>query len=106
MATPLSRVQQLQKISCSLFQTVFNPTGVRTGNSILRQRLQGPHIAEYYPRDRPKFSQLRSLFGAVGLSIRNLPEEERVARLERLRRRGKGAPKKGQGKRASMNKKK
>ena len=40
----------------------FNPERLRTGNKILRQRLKGPSIAEYYPRRGPTVQDLQKLY--------------------------------------------
>ncbi|KAI9143891.1 mitochondrial ribosomal subunit S27-domain-containing protein [Paraphysoderma sedebokerense] len=103
---PKQRLASLQKLTCSVFGTVYNPTNARTGNRILRASLKGPVINSYYPPDPPKIRHLNSVFGKFGIKLVDPEETERLNRVERLRRRGKGAPKKGQGRRAQMGKKK
>eukprot|EP00252_Welwitschia_mirabilis_P008842 TRINITY_DN2107_c0_g1_i1.p1 TRINITY_DN2107_c0_g1~~TRINITY_DN2107_c0_g1_i1.p1 ORF type:complete len:100 (-),score=18.88 TRINITY_DN2107_c0_g1_i1:162-461(-) len=73
-----------------IFGHVLNPSGKRSGHKILRKKLIGQKVAEYYPRDiandDPRVVKQRNL--------------ERLEKLESLKRRGKGPPKKGQGRRA------
>lgn len=70
----------------------------RTGNSVFRQRVMGPIFADYHIEDNTK------LFKSVAPDYRSTEEDRRIRALERLRRRGKGPPKKGQGKRAAKKK--
>lgn len=75
------------------------PTGQqRNGNKILKRKLQGPLMGAY----------LQKPFQHVAQGIVNswLGEEEqrRKEKLAWLRRRGKGPPKKGEGKRSSKRK--
>ncbi|KAI8049763.1 hypothetical protein BDF22DRAFT_746025 [Syncephalis plumigaleata] len=78
------KLAELTQLTARVFGHVHNPMGIRTGNKILRKRLLGPTFAAYYPKE----------FGRT------------AGRVERRRRRGKGPPKKGQGKRAKLGKKK
>ncbi|XP_031503823.1 uncharacterized protein LOC116266655 [Nymphaea colorata] len=73
-----------------IFGHVLNPTGQRSPHKILRKKLIGDKVAEWYPYDIKKDDPL--VMGRL--------EHERLAKLEMLKRRGKGPPKKGQGKRA------
>lgn len=68
--------------------------GLPSGRKVLRKPLIGPIVAAYYPE---RLAKLDKLFVD--------PEEtRRVIKLERLKRRGKGPPKKGEGKRATKGK--
>ncbi|KAL5545826.1 hypothetical protein UlMin_005513 [Ulmus minor] len=73
-----------------IFGHVINLTGQRSAHKILRKKLIGEKVAEWYPHDITKDDPL----------IMARKEQERLSRLEMLKRRGKGAPKKGQGKRS------
>ncbi|KAI8979614.1 mitochondrial ribosomal subunit S27-domain-containing protein [Mycotypha africana] len=97
-----SRLAQLTQLSCKIFNNVYNPTAVRTGNKILRRRLLGPSLTSYYPQRLFHFRDLKALYPTMGLV--DLDEKERLEEINRRKRRGKGAPKKGQGKRASNKK--
>ncbi|KAI5919003.1 mitochondrial ribosomal subunit S27-domain-containing protein [Camillea tinctor] len=68
---PRARMLDLMKVQCQIFATTYNPDGIRMGNKVLRQRLRGPTLAKYYP-----------------------PRGPSVNDLQRVRSRGKGAPKK------------
>ncbi|KAJ6256615.1 hypothetical protein Dda_8480 [Drechslerella dactyloides] len=92
MATARSRILDLMRVSCRLFNTTFNPTGERTGNKILRARLKGPSLAQYYPKDYLTIKQFRR--GFPELAISDEKEEYRVQQVEDKKLRGKGAPKK------------
>uniref|UniRef100_A0A0D6R5Y7 Small ribosomal subunit protein mS33 n=1 Tax=Araucaria cunninghamii TaxID=56994 RepID=A0A0D6R5Y7_ARACU len=76
--------------SARIFGNVFNPTGQRSPHKILKKKLIGEETSQYYPhdirRDNPMWVARK--------------EEERLEKLEMMKRRGKGPPKKGQGKRA------
>ena len=65
--------------------------GRPSGRKILRAPLIGEQLAAYYPKS---MAALDPLFTAPD-------ETRRKVKLERLKRRGKGPPKKGEGKRAS-----
>ncbi|KAL7113239.1 hypothetical protein ACP275_04G049700 [Erythranthe tilingii] len=76
-----------------IFGHVLNPTGQRSPHKILRKKLIGDKVAAWYPYDINKDDPL----------ILARKEQERLNKLEMLKRRGKGPPKKGQGKRAKKS---
>ncbi|KAM7500408.1 hypothetical protein LguiA_024822 [Lonicera macranthoides] len=78
-----------------IFGHVLNPTGERTAHKILRKKLIGEKVAQWYPYDIKKDDPL----------VMARQEQERLSKLEMLKRRGKGPPKKGQGRRASKRNK-
>ncbi|KAF3926650.1 hypothetical protein ABW21_db0200654 [Orbilia brochopaga] len=92
MATARSRILDLMRVSCRIFNTTFNPTGERTGNKILRQRLRGPSLLQYYPKDYLTIKQFQR--GFPELAISDEKEEYRVQQVEDHKLRGKGKPKK------------
>ncbi|KAL8659642.1 MAG: hypothetical protein Q9202_007024 [Teloschistes flavicans] len=92
MSVPRSRILDLMKVQCRIFSMTFNPTGTRTGNKILRQRLKGPSVASYYPRRVATFKDLTKLY--PDLETWDEKEEERLEYLAYRKARGKGAPKK------------
>ncbi|KAI9480708.1 MAG: mitochondrial ribosomal subunit S27-domain-containing protein [Benjaminiella poitrasii] len=98
-----TRIAQLSQLSCKIFSNVYNPTGARTGNKILRQRLIGSTITAYHPQKLTHFRDIKALYPELGLI--DVDEKERLDEIARRKRRGKGAPKKGQGKRATNKKK-
>ncbi|KAF2095036.1 hypothetical protein NA57DRAFT_14750, partial [Rhizodiscina lignyota] len=77
---------------CRIFNTTFNPEGLRLGNKVLRQRLRGPSMAAYYPRRIGTIKQFRAKYPAF--EIEDEAEEERVDKIRQMKLRGKGAPKK------------
>ncbi|KAK9471821.1 mitochondrial 37S ribosomal protein mS33 [Dipodascopsis tothii] len=88
-----SRLQDLYKASAKVFRQVYNPTNARTGNKVLRQKLRGPALTNYYMA--PGFPTLKDLRQSHPfLDIRDVEEERRVEMVALRRRRGKGAPKK------------
>ncbi|KAK5660841.1 hypothetical protein OQA88_12212 [Cercophora sp. LCS_1] len=97
MSVPRARLLDLMKARCELFSTTFNPDGIRMGNKILRQRLKGPSIAAYYPRRVVTIKDFENAFKPLDLLFDNERELERLDHLERLKARGKGAPKKKKG---------
>lgn len=73
-----------------IFGHVINPTGQKSPQKILRKKLIGEKVAQWYPHDIRHDDPL----------VMAQKEQERLTKLELLKRRGKGAPKKGQGRRA------
>ena len=100
---PAARVQALKKLSSAIFGTTYNPSASRNGNKILRQRLRGPALLDYYPATQVRLSSVVRAFPELKL----VDEEEEVRKqdIDALKRRGKGAPKKGEGRRAAKGKK-
>lgn len=94
MAVPRSRVLDLLKVSCRIFNTTFNPTNARLGTKVLRQRLRGPSIAAYYPRRIATFRHLKGLYKQDGVEMYDAFEEDRLEHIAIAKSRGKGAPKK------------
>ena len=88
---PASRLATLTKLRCSIFQTSYNPTGIRTGAKYLRARLRGPSMMQYYPTgiDMARVVREHPELGAV-----NLDELQRMDDVDDRKARGKGAPKK------------
>ncbi|KAI3440290.1 uncharacterized protein J3R85_003925 [Psidium guajava] len=77
-----------------IFGQSLNPTAQRSPHKLLRKKLIGEKVAQWYPYDIKKDDPL----------VMARQEQERLSKLEMLKRRGKGPPKKGQGKRAKRNK--
>ena len=70
----------------------------RTGNKMLRQKPIGPIAVHYHLKD------LTKKFKKLDPNFQTELEERRMEALHKLRTRGKGPPKKGQGKRAMKKK--
>jgi small subunit ribosomal protein S33 len=68
--------------------------GRPSGRKLLRRALIGPAVASYYPPDPAAMDPLWV----------DADDTRRVAKLERMKRRGKAPPKKGEGKRAGKKK--
>jgi len=61
-----SKLLELTKLQCKIFNQNFNPTLQRTGSKILTKKLKGDTIKSYYgPTDFPKFKDLKSMFPAL-----------------------------------------
>ncbi|MBW0511325.1 hypothetical protein O181_051040 [Austropuccinia psidii MF-1] len=106
------RLQALAKAQSTVFRTPYNPQNLRTADKYLTKKLKGPLVTTYYPPVRPvNFKQLNQIFvqtaKAEGVSGRDLEywklpdlrEEKRLDRIAHNRKRGKGPPKKGEGRR-------
>jgi small subunit ribosomal protein S33 len=95
MATPPTpaRLAKLTQTACKIFSTVYNPTAARSGNKILRERLVGPTVSSYYPQPLIHFRDIKAAFPQLNLI--DTDEKERLDEIARRKRRGKGAPKKG-----------
>ncbi|XP_057465964.1 uncharacterized protein LOC130755561 isoform X2 [Actinidia eriantha] len=78
-----------------IFGHVLNPTGQISPHKILRKKLIGDKVIQWYPYDIKKDDPL----------VMAQQEQERLTKLEMLKRRGKGPPKKGQAKRAAKRNK-
>ncbi|KAG5041970.1 hypothetical protein AAZX31_03G011900 [Glycine max] len=78
-----------------IFGHQLNPTGMKTPHKLLRMKLFGEKVAQWYPHDIKKDDPL----------VMARQEQERLSKLEMLKRRGKGPPKKGQGRRAAKRNK-
>eukprot|EP00850_Spirogloea_muscicola_P009357 SM000052S17749 [mRNA] locus=s52:491450:492036:+ [translate_table: standard] len=89
----MSHLRGVAEASARIFGAVVG-NGLRSGHKVLRGKLVGPHIAAWYPTP---LQQLDPMY-------QDPAEKARVLKLERLKRRGKGPPKKGQGKRATKRK--
>ncbi|EED77809.1 predicted protein [Postia placenta Mad-698-R] len=91
-----SRLATLTRLRCSIFQTSYNPTSIRTGAKYLRARLRGPSMVEYYPPE-VSIAQFNRMSGG-DWRIVDPQEDMRLADVEAKKRRGKGAPKKAKSK--------
>ncbi|KAK9733486.1 hypothetical protein RND81_04G071000 [Saponaria officinalis] len=78
----------------NIFGHVINPTCQRSAHKVLRKKLIGDKVSQWYPYDIKHDDP----------NIMARKEEERMSKLEMLKRRGKGPPKKGQGRRATKRK--
>ncbi|PUU77926.1 mitochondrial ribosomal subunit S27-domain-containing protein [Tuber borchii] len=90
---PRERLQELAKTSARIFSTTYNPHNARTGNRILRERLRGPTLLDYYfPGRRFGVVDLRRHFPMM--SFVDEDERQRLLDVQSKKARGKGAPKK------------
>lgn len=69
----------------------------RSGNRLLKNKPLGPLVTNHY--HDPKVTD--GFFKFLSPSFRTEEDDRRTSKLLRLRRRGKSAPKKGQGKRTT-----
>ncbi|CAL9055597.1 small ribosomal subunit protein mS33 [Musa acuminata AAA Group] len=88
-------LQGVAEARARIFGHILNPTGKRSPHKILRKKLIGDKVAQWYPYDIKNDDPL----------VLAREEKQRLAKLEMLKRRGKGPPKKGQGKRATKRNK-
>ncbi|XP_010529311.1 PREDICTED: 28S ribosomal protein S33, mitochondrial [Tarenaya hassleriana] len=87
--------QGVTEARARIFGHMLNPTGERSPHKLLRKKLIGKKVAEWYPYDiKQDFPEIMAK-----------QEQERLSKLEMLKRRGKGPPKKGQGRRAAKRNK-
>ena len=93
MATTPGGAASARKIALAaarIFQTALNDTNLPTGRKLLKRALIGPTLTSWYPE---RIRKLDALF-------EDPDDRRRKVKLERMKRRGKGPPKKGEGKRA------
>ncbi|KAL1958330.1 hypothetical protein VTO42DRAFT_4647 [Malbranchea cinnamomea] len=106
MAVPRSRILDLMRVQCRIFQQNFNPEGLRLGNKVLRQRLRGPVLASWYPRKTVSFRDLQDAYKPYDLITWDEQEEDRLEAIQIAKIRGKGPPKKKRTKADSRGRKK
>ncbi|XP_076943675.1 small ribosomal subunit protein mS33-like [Bidens hawaiensis] len=87
-------VRGVTEVRAHIFGHIINPTGQRSAHKILRKKFIGEKVASWYPDDVLKEDP----------AIVQRKEQERLSKLEMLKRRGKGPPKKGHGKKAAKRK--
>ncbi|KAK1369323.1 Mitochondrial [Heracleum sosnowskyi] len=93
-AVAQSAIAGLTEARARIFGHVLNPTGQRSPHKLLRKKLIGEKIASWYPYDIKQDDPL----------VMKREQQERLSKLEMLKRRNKAPPKKGQGKRAAKRK--
>ncbi|KAF9011932.1 mitochondrial ribosomal subunit S27-domain-containing protein [Cyathus striatus] len=86
-----SGLKALTQLRCSIFETTYNPTGVRTGAKYLRRRLRGPSMVLYYP---PEINISAIARKYPDLELTNEDEVTRLDDIAFRKTRGKSAPKK------------
>lgn len=94
-----SRLAALVKTRCTVFQTSYNPTSVRTGAKYLRARLRGPSMMNYYPPTLSLSSIIRQF---PEMELVDAAEQQRLQDVEDRKKRGKGTPKKAKSKGLSL----
>jgi hypothetical protein len=82
----------LSQLQASIFNTNFNPLRQRLGNKVLRQRLKGTALAEYYPPRIRVVQELRREYPEW--EVDDDKEDIRLDGIQLRKIRGKGAPKK------------
>ncbi|KAH7122770.1 mitochondrial ribosomal protein-like protein of the small subunit [Dendryphion nanum] len=87
-----TRVLDLMKVQCRVFNTTFNPNRLRMGTAILHQRLKGAAVASYYPPRIGTLKHLRALYPYN--EIWDEKEEDWIEKQIIARSRGKTPPKK------------
>ncbi|PVU92815.1 hypothetical protein BB559_003575 [Furculomyces boomerangus] len=108
MASLHLRRLELAKISARIFNKTINPTFSRIGRKMLEQKPSSISIGNYYPTDEvyqsSKFRHFRNEFKDMAFKPVDFDEIDRLQANDALKRRGKGAPKKGNGKRSTKKK--
>lgn len=90
-----ARLAELYKLRCGVFNRVYNPDNVRMGLEVLQAPLRGPEVTDYYyPSLKlvPTPAQLSKMH--PGLRFYDPDEQYRIDKIERMKKKGKGAPKK------------
>ena len=87
----LTRAQKVAAAAARIFGNHVNTTGLQSGRKVLRKTLAGPVVTSWYVR--PIGNDLDPLFQSPVV-------EQKKLKIERLARRGKRTPKKGEGKRS------
>lgn len=91
----MSQSAKAFRIAQKLFQTSGpSPVGHQSGAKQLRRKLAGDKISRYYPEAIE--GHVRKFFP----DYKSVEQQRRLTKLAQLRRRGKGPPPKGSGKRS------
>ncbi|KMZ71393.1 hypothetical protein ZOSMA_181G00280 [Zostera marina] len=83
-------VRGVTEARARIFGHVLNPMGKKSPHKILRKKLIGDKVSQWHPQDMKRDDPV----------IVARMEKERLAKVVMKKRRGKGPPKKGQGRRA------
>jgi hypothetical protein len=67
---------------CRIFSLNFNPQRLRLGNKILRQRLRGPALAAWYPKQEVSFRDLQNTYKPLGLTTFDEAEDDREEAIQ------------------------
>ncbi|CAI7779020.1 unnamed protein product, partial [Closterium sp. NIES-54] len=89
----MAHLRGVAEASARIFGNVIG-NGLRSGHKVLSQKLIGDKVVAWYPEPVQKMDPLYV----------DPTEPKRVLKIERMKRRGKGVPKKGEGKRAGKRK--
>ncbi|KAF2008767.1 hypothetical protein BU24DRAFT_429073 [Aaosphaeria arxii CBS 175.79] len=92
MSVARERILALMKTQCRVFNTTYNPQGLRLGTHILHERLKGPAVASYYPPRIGTIRHLRALYPQY--EVMDDKEEDWAEHHTIARSRGKATPKK------------
>lgn len=93
-----ARLNELNKLRCQIFDRIFNPDNLRIGTEVLQAPLRGPEVIDYYyPSLKliPTPAQLNKMY--PGLQCYDPAEKYRLEKIERMKKKGKGVPKKSSG---------
>lgn len=79
MATPsIKRIGEFATVTSNLFSTILNPAATRNGNKVLRQRLRGSVMRNYYPESGIKIQSVSRAFPELQL----LDEAEEIRKSD------------------------
>lgn len=59
---PLTYLTLSLQLQCRIYNQLYNPLCIRTGNKILRERLRGPAMAAYYPRRMATIKDVQMMY--------------------------------------------
>ncbi|KAJ1510076.1 mitochondral 37S ribosomal protein S27 [Coelomomyces lativittatus] len=90
-----TRLVQLQKLHCQLFQKVYSPPGQRTGFRMLSAPLKADALIRYYPYEPISIRKVNEALAPMNLEVYDQNRVVRLEKLKKLKERGKGAPVKG-----------
>lgn len=102
-----ARLRDVYKLQSWIFNKAFNPNNERIGAKVLREPLKGDLLKDYYyPSLKvvPTPKKLNKTF--PDWNCYDPDEDYRLERVEYLKRKGKGAPKKTSSKKEVSSKKK
>lgn len=89
-----ARLNQLKRLSASIFNEAWNPKCIRNGSKVLKAPLLGPKLVNYYGINDslPTFQDFKQWFPS--LKLVDPREKQRLFMVNDRKKRNKGAPKK------------
>jgi hypothetical protein len=77
-----TKQESIVQAQCRIFSSTFNPQRLRLGNKVLRQRLRGPALASWYPRNTVSFRDLQDIYKPLDLETFDEGQDDREEAIQ------------------------